>query len=234
MKTRTFETERIERGGVALLAYRIACATCGAVAYFALKRGGALRPPRAIIIHFEKEGWFVGASPRKDACPIHRRADRPARATCEEVITMPVKGKPLELVADHAPQAEAPRAPTLDERRLINLKLVECYSDGGYLTPWTDQRVADDLGVPRAWVTEIREGFYGPEGSNPLYDQFLAAQAEIVRARDGIADERKAVLEQMRAAQDAATRLRGRCDDLDGKIRDIGILAKRVERELGR
>lgn len=234
MKPRDFQTERIDRGGAPCLAYRVTCATCGAVAYFALKRGGVPRPPHAIIVHFEKEGWSVGASPRKDACPIHRRADRPARATCEEVITMPANGKTLELVAEAPPRAETPRAPTLDERRLINLKLVECYSDGGYLTPWTDQRVADDLGVPRAWVTEIREGFYGPEGSNPLYDQFLAAQAEIVRARDGIADERKAVLEQMRAAQDAATRLRGRCDDLDGKIRDIGVLAKRVERELGR
>lgn len=232
MKPRTFETERIEREGVPLLAYRVTCSGCGAVSYFALKRGGVPRPPPSIIVHFEKEGWFVGASPRKDACPHCRRPSAP-RAVAKETITMPVP-KTIHLVASNAPRAAEPRAPSLDEKRLINMKLAEVYADGGYVTPWTDQRVADDLGVPRAWVTEIREGFYGPEGSNPLFDKYLAECADLVRHHAEITEERKALGELVRRATEAAAKVRTRCDELDGKIRDVQALGKRVERELGR
>lgn len=146
---------------------------------------------------------------------------------------MPVP-KTIDLVASNAPRAAEPRAPSLDEKRLINMKLAEVYADGGYVTPWTDQRVADDLGVPRAWVTEIREGFYGPEGSNPLFDKYLAECADLARHQAEITEERKALGELVRRATEAATKVRTRCDELDGKIRDVQALGKRVERELGR
>ena len=232
MKPRTFTAERIERQGAALLAYRVTCSGCDAVSYFALKRGGVPRPPPSIIVHFEKEGWFVGASPRKDACPLCRRRASPPRDARKE-ISMP-EPRTINLVAHAAPRAEEPRVPNLDEKRLINMKLAEVYADGGYVTPWTDQRVADDLGVPRAWVTEIREGFYGPEGSNPLFDKYLVECAAIARLQAEITEDRKAAGEMARRATEAAAKVRTRCDELDGKIRDVQALGKRVERELGR
>ncbi|SOC48417.1 hypothetical protein SAMN05892877_1631, partial [Rhizobium subbaraonis] len=123
---------------------------------------------------------------------------------------------------------------TVEDRRLINMKLAEVYADGGYVTPWTDQRVADDLGVPRAWVTEIREGFYGPEGSNPLFDKYLVESAGIALHLAQLAEERKAAGEMVKRATEAAAKVRTRCDELEAKVRDVQALGKRVERELGR
>lgn len=236
MRARSFATERIDQGGAAVLAYRIDCACCGAVGYFALKRGGVPRPPRSVVIHFQAEGWRVGAAARKDACPACCRPDPAVRAPLPPVSTgetaMPDPHvKTIDLVPA---KADAPREPRLEDRRIINLKLSECYGDGGYATPWTDQRVADDLGVPRAWVSEIRETMYGPEGSNPLYDQFLAACAEIATAQDELMTLRKEHFELVKRAQESGDRVRRRCDDLDGKLGELRLLAKRVEKEIGR
>lgn len=218
---RTFVEEHIPAGdgGARVLAMRITCAECGAVAYFAHQTGRTRKPPVAARQNFQAKGWVVGSGPRKDFCPVHAapssrkgRADMPAKeAAC---------GKP-------AGKAEAPREITREERGIIFAKIGDVYGSDRYVTPWTDQKVADDLGVPRAWVSDVREQFYGPEGSNPLFDQYLASQAHIERVRGEIAEERKRVLE-------AAAALRGRCDDLDGKIRDHALLAKRIEREIGR
>ncbi|SOC48301.1 hypothetical protein SAMN05892877_14816, partial [Rhizobium subbaraonis] len=123
---------------------------------------------------------------------------------------------------------------TVEDRRLINMKLAEVYADGGYVTPWTDQRVADDLGVPRAWVAEIREGFYGPEGSNPLFDKYLTESADIALHLAQLAEERKVAGEMVKRATEAAAKVRTRCDELEAKVRDVQALGKRVERELGR
>jgi hypothetical protein len=147
---------------------------------------------------------------------------------------MPANGRTLDLVANGSPRAEPPRTPSIDDRRIITHKLTECYADGGYISPWTDQQVADDLGVPRAWVSEVREFSFGPEGSNPLFDQFLAACAEIQERQGEITEGRKIVLDMARKVAEEAARLRARCDDFDSKVRDVLAFAKRIEREVGR
>lgn len=64
--------------------------------------------------------------------------------------------------------AEAPRQPNFDEKRIIFTKLEEIYIDErtGYSGNWTDQKVADDLGIPRKWVEDMREANFGPVGNN--------------------------------------------------------------------
>lgn len=221
---RTFNEEVIAIGdtGGRALAMKIVCAECGGVAYFPHQTGKTRKPPIAAQQSFQNKGWVVGKGPRKDFCPIHAApASRKGRAD------MAANGTTIDLTANLPARAEPPRTPSVDDRRIINLKLTECYADGGYVSPWTDQRVADDLSVPRAWVSEVRKFSFGPEGSNPLFDQFLASQAGIERVRIEIAEERKRILEM-------AAALRVRCDDLDGKIRDHAMLAKRIEREIGR
>lgn len=222
---RTFNEEVIPVGddGARTLAMKIACAECGAVAYFAHQTGKSRKPPIAAQQNFQSKGWVVGSGPRKDFCPIH------AAPAARKVQVMKLQ----DSVAP-APKADPPPASTIEDRRLINMKLTEVYAEGGYVTPWTDQRVADDLGVPRAWVKDIRESFYGPEGSNPLFDQYLAGCADLTRMQGEISDERKTVLEMLRKATEAATKLRTRCDDFDSKVRDLQTVGRRVEREIGR
>ena len=88
--------------------------------------------------------------------------------------------------------------------------------------------------VPRAWVTEIRETMYGPEGSNPLYDQFLAAHGEIAALHEELTTLRKDHFALAKRALESGDRVRRRCDDIDGKISELRLLAKRVEREISR
>lgn len=55
-------------------------------------------------------------------------------------------------------KAEAPPAMTRDDKRIINLKLHEVYINEtiGYDADWTDHRVAESLGIPRALVSQVR------------------------------------------------------------------------------
>lgn len=230
---------------------KIVCAECGGVAYFPHQTGKTRKPPIAAQQNFQNKGWVVGKGPRKDFCPLHAApASRKGRAA------MAVNGKTIELAANPPARAEPPREPSVEDRRIINLKLMEVYTDGGYVSPWTDQRVADDLNVPRAWVSVVREFSFGPEGSNPLFDEFLAAQAsfaagcrelsamrlELVSVAEETDRRAKALHEnflgQMKAVcrkvSELAADIRRRGDDLDGKARDLSTLAKRVEKEIGR
>ncbi len=169
---------------------------------------------------------------------------------------MSANGTTIDIAANLPVRAEPPRLPSIDDRRIINIKLTECYADGGYVSPWTDQRVADDLNVPRAWVSEVREFSFGPEGSNPLFDEFLSAQAgfaadcralslsrvELVSVAADADKRIKALQDDVQAQVKAACRkvadlaadVRRRGDELDAKGRDLAALAKRVEREIGR
>lgn len=68
--------------------------------------------------------------------------------------------------------AEKPREMSREDRQRVHAKIGEHYLEKGYDPPWTDKRIAEDLKVPVAWVVEIRDQFFGEEGSNPLYDRF--------------------------------------------------------------
>lgn len=72
---------------------------------------------------------------------------------------------------------------TRSERRIIYAKIEDVYSkedNGGYIAHWTDQLVADDLGVHVEWVAEIRDENFGPE-KNPVDTAKLLAEAEAAR-----------------------------------------------------
>lgn len=79
--------------------------------------------------------------------------------------------------------AEAPRVMGKEDRRIIFGKLDEVYVDEktGYDKGWSDERVAKDLGVPRAWVSDVRDEFYGPAKSE--YAELFVAKLEAVKER---------------------------------------------------
>lgn len=108
------------------------------------------------------EGWLIGKKETQHRCPGCYSAIKAsqARKNNEEskIVTLPVK--PAE--------PEAPRTMSRDDRRIVFEKLNEVYVDEktGYGPGWTDAKVATDLGVPRAWVKQLRDEMFGPEGSN--------------------------------------------------------------------
>lgn len=83
--------------------------------------------------------------------------------------------------------AEPPREMSRDDRRLIFAKLDEVYVDEntGYSAGWTDDKVATDLGVPRAWVAQIRDENFGP-GTNEEITKLLGEVNETVRLHEGV------------------------------------------------
>lgn len=123
--------------------------------------------------------------------------------------------------------AEKPREMTREDRRIINDKLDAVYAKDAYKAPWTDAAVAKDLGVPRDWVAQVREQFFGPAASNPLFDEMLAGMAQIEAAFKGYA-------ELCSAAEKAAEAQRLAHTDLCKQMDAYRAVARRVEREVGR
>ncbi|HLZ24528.1 MAG TPA: hypothetical protein VKQ30_20630 [Ktedonobacterales bacterium] len=78
-------------------------------------------------------------------------------------------------------RAEPPRQMTRENRRVIFEQLNGVYDTKGltYLDDWTDQAVADGLGVPRAWVTAMREENFGPAGDNKGIKDLIAEAQKI-------------------------------------------------------
>ena len=65
------------------------------------------------------------------------------------------------LVAIHpAPEV---RQPTREDRRRIVEEISANYTDIGYVGTASDATLAAKLDVPRAWVSAIRDEFFGPD-----------------------------------------------------------------------
>ncbi len=84
-------------------------------------------------------------------------------------------------------RAEPPQEMSREDRRCVFEKLNEVYldEDHGYGDGWSDERVAKDLGVPRAWVSKIRDENCGPEVGP--------------KAKANFAEEARKILDEARA-----------------------------------
>jgi hypothetical protein len=216
MTERSFPEENISVEGNPIKAMRICCAHCGAVGYYPFQAGNRRRPPIAAQQYFQNKGWVVGSNPRKDFCPLH---GRPNQRKAKQVMTTHV--------AKPAPVAEPPRECTREDRRIIMEKLDEVYGKDCYKAPWTDAAVAKDLGVPRDWVTRNREEFFGPAGSNPLFEEYLAA-------RDHVESQIKGLAARYEAALAAVEKYKAEFEQVSNRVAELRLLGKRIEREIGR
>lgn len=62
---------------------------------------------------------------------------------------------------------DVPRQPDVEQKRRVHLAVLDNYDidNQRYYADWTDEKLANKLNVPRAWVTNIRE-LFGPETNN--------------------------------------------------------------------
>jgi hypothetical protein len=72
-----------------------------------------------------------------------------------------------------------------DDRRIIFARLNDVYVNErtGYSEQWTDKRVAEDLGVPRAWVSEVRDRDFGPDHNAEFTEQVGVAKEVIAQVK---------------------------------------------------
>lgn len=111
-----------------------------------------------------------------------------------------------------------PRALTRDDRRIIFAKLEDCYIDekAGYAAGWNDERVAKELGVPRAWIEEVREQNFGPnkvDNSREIRElsqsiETFIASASALRVRiTGMEQKHAAMTAEIAELRDASVKM---------------------------
>jgi uncharacterized Zn finger protein (UPF0148 family) len=161
------------------------CDDCGREEVFACEKGNKGHAVKRI----QQMGWsIIAGKHRCQLCEAKRK-----------VVT------PMNKVPDADVDA-APRAPTLQQKRQIMDLLKEVYDveAGRYMAGETDSTVAAVVtGVMPGWVSEIREGFFGPDGGSEdmdnLRESIEALQERLSRheeaARQALCDLEKAEAE---------------------------------------
>lgn len=227
MSRRHFVETPVREDGQPVPRYRLVCGSCGCGETLGRQNFGPEIADTQVPKKFEERGWSVGKrrDGRDDRCPSCVNRDQEARrrrlhvVQCEECVPVPQTAPGFAVVApakQQATLAEKPREMTRDERRLIWAKLDEVYVDEkvGYSAGWTDARLAQDLGIPRAWVSMIREENFGP-GVSEEVQAFLKEAARLQQIKESLCQE-----------QDE---LRGRIGTWAKEVDAFQRLAKRIE-----
>ena len=95
-------------------------------------------------------------------------------ATQDRVVAL-AKQKGWKINLSHAtaicPECSAestePRKMSREHKRKIWRTIDDNYASNKYVAPATDKSLAEELGVPWAWVKEVREEDFGPAGEDP-------------------------------------------------------------------
>lgn len=145
----------------------VKCSECEAFENIPVNSKTAM-PPEVIVKKMQARGWVMSQRRRNDLCPkcASKKAARPkVERIADYLATLPIKKEP-------AMQTEQPRKPSRDEKRLIVLAIEDHYDDKvrSYAAGWSDDKIAADLNVPRKWVSDLREEFYGPVVDPELAD----------------------------------------------------------------
>jgi len=169
----------------------ITCHRCGASDQMA-DHNVSLMPFEPVAKYFRRKGWDVGHRRQGHVCPGCQKRDKAAARARYKAKEPPMRvpaqvpASALTLVATPALPvvAESPRVMSREERRIVFEKLNELYVNErtGYAPGWTDEKVAKDLGTPRAWVAQVRDEMFGPEGTNPEIRELLTEAREVLSA----------------------------------------------------
>jgi hypothetical protein len=191
--------------------------SCGAAVPLAVNTMSGFSPTdpeiewRFIAKKLEAKGWRIGRSRGSHRCPKCFAAAKYAaiRKSDANAEAMAQNNKEIAMQV-----VENTRLMSREDRRLIFEKLREVYVDDkvGYGAGWTDEKVATDLGVPRAWVRVIRDENFGEEISN-----------EDIRAK---VKEAHSVLAQIKAALPEIQRLIALADKVEKNLADISRVFK--------
>lgn len=209
--------------------HRITCAECHTTNEVSANTHCGSRAVEDLMRVWSRGGWTIGKNPSGDICPQCSSEKRRARRARNET-TMP-SAEVIHMTSARAVPPNAgvkiePDKPVemgRDDRRIIFAKLDEVYlsADQGYSKGWTDKRIAEDLGVPRAWVEGVREEMFGPARDN---EDIRALRTELDGLRAALEPtERRcdALLTQAKTASLAVVELRERMDRLAKRLAEV-------------
>lgn len=155
---------------------------------------------------FAAMGWDVGSHASRHRCPDCSKKNE----NVVEEVTVPEVSNVTPL----------PRQMSRDDRRIIFAKLNDTYAGErvGYAAPWTDKKVAQDLGVPVGWIEQVREEMFGPIASNPEIDQAVVDASKVVTEMRALAQKLTQMADE---AAKGAKMLHDRAERTEKRLVDI-------------
>lgn len=202
-------------GAPRMSGFRILCSKCGVQDKVSAQRANL--PIEAIAKIFSGRGWSVSA----------RNAAHHVCPKCQEKRTKvaPMTSSEKPIAVELAP----PREMSREDRRIVFAKLNDVYLDerAGYSNGWSDQRVADDLSIPRAWVKSIREENFGPDGAS---EEIRAMLEQAI----GVIGEARKHQDEIARMKVAAESLLKRAATLEAQTTPLLTIANRIEGQVAR
>ena len=182
MKTRPLSYDLVNVRGTSGSRFvaRIWCAQCGDTLDLTLTGShhadDVERRARAKGWDCDKNRPAVTCCPDCKSAPRKPRKGRPTASTSAPIIT-----KPAIMKKEITMTTTTVRVPTPDERMRVRRKLDEVFDDakGMYLDGYSDQRLAEELNLPRKIVELIREAAYGPIRTDSEVEQLRGDIAEL-------------------------------------------------------
>lgn len=225
MADRLYERTTVPHGDGRVRAQIVRCGIegCKEVLTF-IDAGRTYAPPEAVTGKARAAGWRVGHNPRRDRCPTHNGKQQegqdmaPLPDQTREVHATHTVAKSGEVtLAERAMLGinEAPRVMDRDDKRLIYGELDTLYLDAkqGYKPGASDQGIAESLGVPLAWVRNVREEMFGPADGDKR-----TKQVQELRARQAALDPKiQAITKQVTELMDEAQAIHLALKTLEGK-----------------
>ena len=142
------------------------------------------------------KGWDCDKNrASRTICPDCKARPRP-----QPRVTAPKPTKPT-LRKEPPMTTPALRPATPDERMRIRHKLDEVFDDskGMYLDGSSDQRVAEELKLPRKMIEQIREMAYGPIRTDPEIEQLRTDIAALIAQAGTLANRLSEVEKRFQA-----------------------------------
>lgn len=221
---RVFDRTTIkEPGNPPMPAFKFTCAKCGATDTMSLgSKGSGIAGP-LVQQRMRTKGWEISSRASGDLCPSCATKGNKKHQKSEK----------MESNVVNFIKAEEPPTMSREDRRVIFSKIDDVYLDenSGYSDGWTDQRVADDLGVPVAWVRSIRAENFGEERSNSaILKQLEEAKSALDQAKR-LHDQMKAdILKMSTQAQNAMAEFNKVQGQLTKSQKDLNALNHDISR----
>lgn len=216
---------------------RIECSHKGCAAAMIFSRRGKINPVQAAK-WFRDKGWHVGGHQRADLCPEHKVGNGMKRGPKPKGYWIEALAKEAALVDEMSNKNPAQVFDPLTEavglemsradKRIIYSKLDEVYADEttGYRGNWCDEKVASDLGVPKQWVTDIREDAFGPAYTRQTHiDGIRLVGVEIEKKLEEYLTSATLVEESKKDYDRLVAHMERQLEDFNNKAIEVTVLA---------
>lgn len=204
--------------------FRLVCASCDTVEDVSNEHDCS---PAHVTTKFERRGWRVNSTDRRRCfCPKCATKHKP---TPQPTTEQPKMTEPPPKFAPGAKPngATPPRPPALvlqslttEKRVRIRGKLDGHFDDarGAYIDGYSDQRIAEEVDVPRAVVVAMREAAYGQITADPEIDALRVALESETRKGESQLSELMELRDQVASRADEVMRLKQRLTALERRL----------------